>query len=176
MAWVVYNPGPNSLNVTDIAIPQLIEPFSTADFEAADFLDSRILAAAVGSGQLCIVSFGDFLPFEGWAPVTYPAHPLTAEVSSGESSPLTIAPFSVGTLYLNVTAVASGSLALAWQPLIYDLVGGIAYFGTTPLLSTLTTTQQIAQAFAGLGGMGTAGRFVWTITGSVTFSLSLQMR
>lgn len=175
--WTVYNGTTNSLNVADIGMPQLIPPFGTAEFAATDFLSSRILAAAVGSGQVCIVNFGDFLPLAaGWAPITYPVHPTAAEVSSGASSPLTIAPFSAATLYLNITEVSEGgSLAVSWEPLVYDLVGGIVYFSAESIISGIATPEQVAM-YDAFTDLDVAGRFTWTVAGSVTFSLVLKMR
>lgn len=167
MAWTVYNTTANSINVTDIAIPQEIGPFSSAQFEVADFLSSRILAETIATGGLCVTSYGDFMPSNGWMPVTFPVHPLGQEIQNGQSPPYSIAPFSGGMLYLNITAI-NGSLSISWQP--FD---GEAYYPAVSLVDAVTGVTQTVQPFT---QQGIAGRFIWTVSGSVTFSLKLQMR
>ena len=100
-------------------------------------------------------------------PVTYNVHPLAAEIQSGESNPLTMGVFSEGKILLNVTAL-TGTLAIGWQD--FD---GTNYY---PVITEIAAVSSVGAYTAVFSDPRLAGRFVWTLTGTATFSLIVQMR
>jgi len=176
MAWTVYNSGPLALNVTDIAIPQEIGPSESGTFELADFMQSTILAEAVASGGVCVVDYGDFSPSNGWSPIVYHLHPLATETASGQSDPVTLAPFSEYILYLNVTALgSSSSVAIGYQPLVWSrTTNSIIYLPPIQEIAAVSAVGAIRQVLNEPPDI--AGRFTWTVTGSATFELWLLVR
>ncbi|WP_304459069.1 hypothetical protein [Alicyclobacillus sendaiensis] len=167
--WTIVNNSGTSISVNDIPVPQEILPYQTAMFEAADVLTSRTLAENLANGSLCVINFGTFTQGGPFLPVTYPVHPMATETANGASNPFTVGVFSQGLLLLNVTAMASGSsLSIAWEA--FD---GSVYYPAETEIANVTSTGAQAIPFS---QYGVAGRFTWTVTGSVTFSLLLQMR
>ncbi len=172
MPWTVANTTASPVEVQDVGDPQTIAAYGTAAFLFQDFLTSRTLQEQIGAGALCVVEMGDFAPFARIAPVTYPLHPSAIEDQDGESPPVTLAPFQAGSLYLNVTAVgASSSVAISFEP--WD---GVAYYPAVSVIVTVSTVGAVGPTEFFPAGAPIAGRFTWTITGSVTFALSYQVR
>lgn len=167
--WTIYNSSGASISVNDIPVPQEILPYQTAMFEAADVLTSRTLAENLANGSFCVVNFGSFAPGGPFLPVTYPIHPLATETANGASKPVTVGVFHQGLLMLNVTSMTSGSsLSIGWEA--FD---GTTYYPVETEIANVTSVGAQAMPFS---QYGVAGRFTWTVTGSVTFSLLLQMR
>lgn len=171
MAWTVQNVSQASVTVYDVPDPQTIAPGAYAEFQVRDFLNSLTLARNVASGALCVVSYGDFTPMAQWAPVTYQANPspTTDITTNGYSLPFTLAPFSAGTVLLNVTALGTdGSVAIGFQA--YD---GTSYYPQQAVIAAQTASGAIVQPFA---PQGIAGRLTWTVSVSATFALLWQLR
>ena len=171
MPWTVANATASPIEVQDVGDPQTILAQGSAEFLFQDFLTSRTLQEQIGAGALCVVSMGDFAPFARIAPVTYPLHPSATEIQNGNSNPVTLAPFQAGTLFLNVTAVGTGgSVAISFEP--WD---GTTYYPAESVIAAVSAVSATMQGFFPVGAP-IAGRFTWTIAGSVTFSLGYQVR
>ncbi len=166
--WNIQNVSSGSIAVNDIPIPQTILPYQSVAFFSSDVLHSRVLSENIASGALVITNFGSFAPGTLWLPLTYVVHPMASETQSGQSLPFTMGVFSQGTLLLNVSAI-TGSLNIGYEE--YD---GTAYYPLgTDILNVTATGPQNPVAFS---SYGICGRFVWTLTGTATFSLIAQMR
>ena len=172
MPWTVANATASPIEVQDVGDPQTIAAYGTSDFLFQDFLTSRTLQEQIGAGALCVVGMADFAPLAPMAPVTYPLHPSATETQDGESLPVTLAPFSAGSLFLNVTEIgASSSVAISFEP--WD---GTAYYPAQSVIAAVSAVGPVAPTDFFPTGAPIAGRFTWTITGSVTFSLGYQVR
>ncbi len=165
--WTIGNQTSASISVKDIPIPQDLLPYSSGQFEVTDVLTSKTLAENIASGALVVTNFGTFAPGGPWLPVTYPLHPLAQEIISGQSVPVTVGVFSQGKILLNVTAL-TGTLSIAWQE--YD---GTTYY---PIGTEIAAISAVGVYAAPFSDYGIAGRMAWTLTGTATFSLALQMR
>lgn len=165
--WTIDNQTSASISVKDIPIPQDLLPYSSGQFEVADVLTSKTLAENIASGALVVTNFGTFAPGGPWLPVTYPIHPLAQEIASGNSVPITVGVFSQGKILLNVTAL-TGTIAIGWEE--YD---GTTYY---PVGTQIAAVSATSTYIASLSDYGIAGRMTWTLTGTATFSLALQMR
>lgn len=167
--WTILNSTSASVVVNDIAIPQTIAPYGTASFYVSDVLASRVLGENIANGSLCVTTYGSFAASDEFLPVSFPVHPLNTETQSGAGNPLTLGVFAQGMLLLNVTALTQGSsLAIGFQP--FD---GTAYYPPVSAIASVTATGPVDASFATVAG---AGRFTWTVAGSVTFSLIAQMQ
>lgn len=167
--WIIYNQSNAALSVNDIPEPQEVLSNTSASFSVSDVTTSHILAENIANGALVVTSFGTFGTAGPWLPVTYPVHLSGAELQDGYSNPVTVGVFTQGQLLLNVTAISvGGSLEIGWQE--WD---GAAYYPASILISSVTATGPISVPFS---TYGIAGRATWTVSGSATFSLLLQMR
>jgi len=169
MGWTLYNSSSASIAVNDIPIPQTILPYTSATFQAQDVISSLTLNSNLANGALCVTNFGSFDVGGPWLPVTYPAHASAQETQNGNSLTFTMGVFQQGKLLLNVTAISvGGSIAIGWED--FD---GTTYY---PNQTEITAVTVIGQTPATFTQYGIAGRLTWTIVGTVTFSLALQMR
>lgn len=170
--WTVLNGTSSSINVTDIPGDAVqILPYQSALFDFRDIEQSRILAENIGNGSLAVTSFGTFAEGGPWLPITYPVHPLATETQDGHSQLLTVGVFSVGKVLLNVASVdaaLSSSIEVGWEE--FD---GTDYY---PAQTILATTTQPGLTPLDFNDYGIAGRFSWTIVGSVEFALLFQLR
>lgn len=165
--WTISNQTSASISVKDIPIPQDLLPYSSGNFEASDVLISNTLAENIASGALVITNFGTFAPGGPWLPVTYNIHPLAQELASGNSSPVTTGVFTQGRILLDVTEL-SGTISIGWED--YD---GTSYYPTVTEITAISSTGQYTTPFS---NYGIAGRMIWTLTGTATFGLKLQMK
>ena len=175
--WTVQNVSQDTVTVTDTPIPVTWMPGQQQTVPMADFLHSAQLGQAVQNQQLCVVSYGTFQPLPRFAPLTYVVvgtvtatglQPATL-TTNGQGAPLTLAPFASGEVLLNVTTLTSGSsLAVNFEG--WD---GAVYYPTEPVLAAVTAPGAVQ---AGWPPSGVAGRFTWTVVGSVTASLLYQLR
>lgn len=176
MNWTVQNVSQDTITVTDTPIPVSWVPGQIQTLPLAYFLHSAQLSQAVQNMQLCVVSYGAFAPLPAFAPLTFPVlgalsatglTPVTL-TQNGQSAPLTLGPFSQGSVLMNVSALTSAaSLTLAFQA--WD---GTVYYPAQAVGSAISTTGPVAVAW---DPPTLAGRFQWTVTGSVTLTLLYQV-
>lgn len=171
--WTVANDTPNTVMVNDIPGPVQILPYTNADFEYQDVLNSKTIASNLTTGGLCVVSFGDFAAINGkFLPVTYKLHQNATEIENGNSNPFTVAPFDSLYLMLNVTALNPGSTIV----LSMEYYDGTVYYPSTQVLPSSGNISAVGQYVAQITPVGMAARFLWAISGSVTFTLIGQLR
>lgn len=176
MNWTVQNVSPDTITVTDTPIPVSWVPGQVQIVPAAYFLRSAQLSQAIQGMQLCITAYGAFTPLPTFAPLTYVAQGTwgatgltdVTVTQSGVGPPLTLGPYQQGTVLIDVLALSSGgSVALAFQA--WD---SITYYPPQTVGSTLTATGAVAVAW---NPPALAGRFRWTVSGSVTWTVLYQV-
>ncbi len=171
--WTVQNVSADIVSITDTPILLTWNPGALQSVPMAYFQQSRQLSQAIASQQLCVIAYGSFAPIASWAPLTYVVagtltntglQPVTL-TQSLNTAPLTLGPFTQGTVLLNVTAFgASGdSVALGFQA--WD---GVVFY---PVQSVIAATTTMGPLSAAWNPPALAGRFVWTVSGSATVSL-----
>jgi hypothetical protein len=177
MNWTVVNVSGDTVSITDTPIPVTWEPGAIQTVPAAYFLASAQLSQAVANQQLCIVGWGAYAPLPRWAPLTYvllgtgsvgSLTPVTL-TQSGVTGPLTLAPYTQGTLLLNLTAVGASGASLAVSCEAWD---GQTYYPAQAVIAATSAPGPILQAWV---PPAPAARFVWTVTGSVTATALYQL-
>jgi hypothetical protein len=169
MNWTVQNVSADTLTVTDTPIPISWAPGQIQHVPLAYFLQSAQLSQALVNLQLCVTAYGAFTPLPPFAPVTFAvlgtlgATGLTPVIltQNGRSAPLTLGPYAAGRVLVNIQALTSGSsLALGFQD--WD---GATYYPVQAVGSTLSAVGPVAVTW---NPPSLAGRFTWTVVGSVT--------
>jgi hypothetical protein len=175
--WTISNETNNSVAVTDIPNPITIGPSESASLDPTDVLNSNILATNLAEGGLCITSFGAFGMSPGtFYPITYLVHASATEIQTGESAPFTLAPYSSCIGLINITEILSGSISIGMQ--YYD---GTVYYGATQIMPSSGVYSAPGQYSVPIfnqsnGCQAPAAKFLWTVAGQVTFTLTLQLR
>ncbi|MCL6442453.1 MAG: hypothetical protein K6T83_03140 [Alicyclobacillus sp.] len=166
--WTVLNQSNASIPISDIPIPQTLEPNESGKFLPRDVMSSLALQTNLANGSLVVTEMGSLAPSEGWLPVSFPVN--NGEVlRDGQSPTFTTAMYREGTLYVNVTDL-SGTLTLGYQQ--FD---GTTYYPDTTLVTINATGPQTPIQISSLGF---AGRVTWTLSsgGSATFDATLNVR
>jgi hypothetical protein len=177
MNWTVMNVSPDTVTITDTPIPISWVPGQIRVVPVAYLAGSAQLSQAMVAMQLCITAYGAWMPLPPFAPVTYAVQgnwqetglvPVTV-TQDGNSPPLTLGPFTQGSLLMNVADLTSGS-SVALSFAAWD---GAVYYPAQAVGSTLTSAGPVAVAW---DPPTLAGRFQWTVSGSVTWTVLYQVQ
>ncbi|NMP20762.1 hypothetical protein [Sulfobacillus harzensis] len=177
MNWTVQNVSQDSVTVTDTPIPVSWTPGQVQTVPLTYFLHSAQLSQAVQNQQLCVVNYGAFAPLPPFAPLTYTVlgtpgatglTPVTL-TQNGASPPVTLGPYTVGTVLLNVTALGASGDSLA---LGFEAWDGTVYYPAQSVIAAVSSVGPVSAAF---NPPALAGRFVWTVSGSVSVTALYQL-